>query len=146
MTETYSMKSTIEKLFRALLPSPFTIALLLTGVTAFLAFVFQKSEGVSSTDYLLQIGDFWYNGIWNKGGMVFLVQMMLMLILGHVLALTPLFQKLIKGLTDKPNNTAQAAALTAFFTIVVSFFNWGLGLIFGAILAKTMKETLSRKK
>ena len=38
------------------------------------------------------------------------------------------------------NTTANAAAIVTLFTLMVSFFNWGLGLIFGAIFARKVGE------
>ena len=43
---------------------------------------------------------------------------------------------LIERATVYCKTTAQAAATVTFFTILVSLFNWGLGLIFGAIFAR----------
>ena len=36
--------------------------------------------------------------------------------------------------------TANAATIVTLFTLMVSFFNWGLGLIFGAIFARKVGE------
>ena len=66
--------------------------------------------------------------------------MMLMLVLGHVLALSKPVNKLISIAVKYCNNTANAAALVTLLTIIVSLFNWGLGLIFGAIFARKVGE------
>ena len=42
--------------------------------------------------------DYWNKGLWNIGGLSFAVQMMLMLLLGYVLALSPAVDKLISKL------------------------------------------------
>ena len=78
--------------------------------------------------------------------MVFAMQMMLMLVLRHSLALTETFEKLIKRATFFCNNTSKAAAIVTFSTLVVSFFNWGLGLIFGAIFARKVGEYATKNK
>jgi short-chain fatty acids transporter len=70
--------------------------------------------------------------------------MMLMLVLGHILALSKPFSWLISKLTDACTNTAQTALIVTFATVLVSLFNWGLGLIFGAILARKVGERFSR--
>ena len=72
--------------------------------------------------------------------------MMLMLVLGHTLALSNSVNSLISKITRFCSSTANAAAIISFFTIIVSLFNWGLGLIFGAIFARKVAENASNKK
>ena len=70
---------------------------------------------------------------------------MLMLVLGHTLALSKPINKIISKAVTYCNNTANAAAIITFFTILVSLFNWGLGLILGAIFARKVGEYASTK-
>ncbi len=49
-------------------------------------------------------------------------------------------ERLILQITKWVKNTSNAAVLVAVPTMLVSFFNWGLGLIFGAILARKVGE------
>ncbi len=128
----------IEILFRRYLPSPFTIAILLTLMTIALALAFTDSS--SETHHLLEILSYWEDGIWNSDLLVFAYQMMLILVLGHVLVLSRPMERLILGITGYVKNTPTAAVLVALPTMLVSFFNWGLGLIFGAILARKVGE------
>ena len=128
----------IEQLFRKYLPSPFTLAVLLTALTIVLALLF--TENTSDTNHLMAVLSYWENGIWNNDLLVFAYQMMLILVLGHVLVLSKPIEKLVSRLTKSIRNTANAAALVAFSTMLVAFFNWGLGLIFGAILARKVGE------
>ncbi|WP_435623702.1 short-chain fatty acid transporter [Flagellimonas sp.] len=128
----------IENLFRRFLPSPFTIAVLLTIVTMVLALVFTGEGSVDSN--FTSILSHWEKGIWNSGLLVFAYQMMLILVLGHVLVLSKPMERLLLGITKWANNTANAAVLVVVSTMLVSFFNWGLGLIFGAILARKVGE------
>jgi len=130
--------SFIENIFRKFLPSPFTLAVLLTLLTFAIALVF--TENTSDTNHFFSILSYWENGIWNNGLLVFAYQMMLILVLGHVLVLSKPFEKLILRLTRLVTNSANAALLVALPTMLVSFFNWGLGLIFGAILARKVGE------
>ncbi len=83
---------------------------------------------------------YWEDGIWNTGLLVFAYQMMLILVLGHVLVLSKPMEKLIHKLTGFVKNTANDAFLVASTTMLVSFFNWGVGLIFGALLARKVAE------
>ncbi len=131
--------------FKALLPAPFTIAVLLTLLTMLLALVFTLPVDSSVGAYSLEILSFWESGIWNGGLMVFAMQMMLILVLGHALALTPLATLLIEKATQYCNTTANAAAIVSFFTLIVALLNWGLGLIFGAIFARKVADSCKAK-
>ena len=88
----------------------------------------------------LQLLDHWYEGLWSTGLMKFGFQMMLMLLLGHVLALSKPIDKLLNKITPICKSTAQAALYVTLFTVLVSLFNWGLGLIFGAVFARKVGE------
>lgn len=130
----------IENVFKKYLPSPFTIAILLTIITVVLALVFTKPTKVSMFMYTLDVLKFWENGIWSNGLLVFAYQMMLILVLGHVLVLSSPINKLILNVTKYCTNTARSAAIVSCTTMLVAFFNWGLGLIFGALLARKVAE------
>ena len=138
-----SIAKKFEKVFKALLPAPFTIAVLLTIFTVFLALFI--TEPKSEENHFLELLLFWEKGIWNSPLLVFAMQMMLMLVLGHTLALSKPISKIISKGVRYCTNTANAAAIITFFTILVSLFNWGLGLIFGAIFARKAGEHASRK-
>ncbi len=133
-----SITKTIETLFKRFLPSPFTIAILLTLFTMLMAFFF--TEKSTSGNHFLSILSHWENGIWNNGLLVFAYQMMLILVLGHVLVLSKPMSLLISKITNLVTNTQNAVVLVSTTTLLVSFFNWGLGLIFGAILARKVGE------
>ncbi|WP_431111659.1 TIGR00366 family protein, partial [Winogradskyella poriferorum] len=75
------------------MPSPFTIAVLLTFLTMVMAFFFM--EDTSGEGHLFKILSFWENGVWNNGLLVFAYQMMLILVLGHVLVLSKPVELLI---------------------------------------------------
>ncbi|MDT0606614.1 short-chain fatty acid transporter [Croceitalea rosinachiae] len=133
----------IENIFRRFLPSPFTIAILLTVLTIVLTLIF--TENKTENNHLFTILSYWEDGIWNNGLLVFAYQMMLILVLGHVLVLSKPMERLILGITKFVQNTSTAAVLVALPTMLVSFFNWGLGLIFGAILARKVGEYAQSK-
>ena len=93
-----------------------------------------------STSKSLQLMNHWYDGLWSAGLMKFGFQMMLMLLLGHVLALSKPIDSLLNKITPICRSTAQAALYVTLFTVLVSLFNWGLGLIFGAVFARKIGE------
>lgn len=132
------LTSLITDLFKRYLPTPFTIAVLLTLLTMVLALVFTESS--SDKNHFLEILIYWESGIWNNDLLVFGYQMMLVLVLGHVLVLSTPVSRLILRLVKLVKNGANAALLVALSTMLVAFFNWGLGLIFGAILARKVGE------
>jgi len=128
---------------KAVLPAPFTIAVLLTVFTWCLAFFFGNYEGELPQRFLA-VATSWESGLWNNGLLVFAMQMMLMLLLGHVLALSKPIDNLIQKALFYCKDSASSAATVVFLTMVVGLFNWGLGLIFGAIFARKVGEKFSR--
>lgn len=133
----------IEKAFKTLLPSPFLIAVLLTVLTFILAALLTTSDQ-TGFDRFWELSAYWEQGLWNAPLLVFAVQMMLMLVLGHALALTKPVDRLISFATHYCSTTARAAAIVTLLTVLVSLFNWGLGLVFGAILARKVGEHSQR--
>ena len=138
--------SLIEKYIkgiRLLLPSPFSIALLLTLFTIFLALIWPShslSENQKWLDKFTNILNSWNDGLWNVKGLTFAIQMMLMLLLGHVLALSNPVNNIINQLLPFCSNNAKSALIITFFTLIVSWFNWGLGLVFGAVFCKKIMD------
>jgi len=127
-----------------LLPTPFSIAVLLTFITFLLALIF--TEPISKDNHLIELLSSWEKGLWNPPLLVFALQMMLMLVIGHVVALSKPIDSLIKKITVYCKNTAISAAIITFFTVFVALFNWGLGLIFGAIFARKVGEHAIKNK
>ena len=129
---------TIELWFKRLLPSPFSIAILLTVFTFILTLVFGQFSGTDTQ--LISAFKSWKTGLWNPGLMRFLVQMMLMLVLGHVMALSPIITKGINVLLSKIKTGKQALLFISVLSILVGLFNWGLALIVSAIFARKIGE------
>ena len=128
----------IEKLFKSYIPNSFTIAVCLTFLTIVSAFTFTNTEG--KTGYLLEICSYWENGLWNNSLLVFAYQMILILILGHILVLSPPVNFLINKLTNRIKSSSQAVVILSVITLFAAFFNWGFGLILGAIFARSIGE------
>lgn len=137
------ISTAIEKAFKAFLPAPFTIAIFLTLITILLSLSLTGSD-VSGANRVIEILGFWEKGLWNPPLMVFAMQMMLMLVLGHTLALTKPVDSFIGFATKYCNTTAASAAIVTLLTVTVALFNWGLGLIFGAILARKVGERAAK--
>lgn len=129
-----------DKLFsflRNALPSPLSIAILLTCFVFVLAVVVSPKSGLTAVE---DVFAYWEKGLWGQGGLTFMVQMMLMLVLGHVLALTTVANRFILWVVGLSSNTRITTALVCLFTLIVAWLNWGLGLIFGAIMARKLGE------
>ena len=138
-----NISKTIETLFKRFLPSPFAIAIILTAITLLIALLF--TDPPKDENHFLALLSYWENGIWNQALLVFAYQMILILVLGHILVLSKPMNVLIQHLTNFVTNTQNAVILVSTTTMLVSFFNWGLGLIFGAILARKVAEAAQER-
>ncbi|MCB0823673.1 MAG: short-chain fatty acid transporter [Bacteroidales bacterium] len=153
----------INGFFIRFFPSTFTISVILTFLTFVLAAIFTDPVNIEtsansiysdiisdplskSKNHFAQLTGFWYQGMWNTGMLAFTVQMMLILVLGYVMAATSGFQNIIRKVLAYCSNTAKSAFLVALITLLVSFFNWGLGLIFGALFARKVAEYAQTNK
>ncbi|MCI5056232.1 MAG: TIGR00366 family protein [Flavobacteriales bacterium] len=120
-----------------ILPSPFTIAIILSAITFVLALSFGNSN-------VLGLFNSWKGALGNSSYLAFAFQMMLMLVLGHALAMTETVDKLLNRLSGYCRTSAKAAFLVSLVTLLTSLFNWGLGLIVGALFAKKVGELSNR--
>jgi len=66
--------------------------------------------------------------------------MILILVLGNILVLSSPVSRLILVIAKKANSTEKAVIIVSVSVMLVAFFNWGLGLIFGAILARKIGD------
>lgn len=126
------------RLVKALLPSPFTIAIFLTVLTVMLALILTEAPAPARQPYLLTLLGYWQQGFWEL--LTFTMQMALILVLGHTLALSKPVDRLIGWIAGYCHTTARAALLISLSTLVVSLLNWGLCLIFGAVLVRKVGE------
>lgn len=124
--------------YKALLPSPFTIAIVLSFFVFILTYFLGDVPPSPSKVYTILT--YWQKGLFSSPLLAFSVQMMLMLVLGHILALSAPINHLINQLISPLSSTPIAAVVIAFSTMLVGLFNWGLGLVFGAIFARKMAE------
>lgn len=126
------------RLIQRYLPSPFSIAVLLSLFTFLFTVFLTKSEEDSLFSNSILVLGYWEKGFWDL--LSFAMQMSLILLLGHTLALSKPANKLIDWFVSQCGNPAQTAAIVSFVAIALSFINWGLCLIFGAILARKVAE------
>lgn len=110
------------------LPSPFTLAVVLTLIV----FVVGLLVGTSFMDLTQGLA----NGMFSL--FPFTMQMVLVLVTGHVLASSPVVIRLLERLAGIPKTRVQAVMFTAVVAYIASYINWGFGLIAGAIIARQM--------
>ena len=118
------------------MPSPFLFAIVLTYIAAGAAFV---SEGSGVTEIALA----WYGGFWSL--LEFAMQMVIILVTANVVACHPRVKRVILGLVRIPKNGQQAVVLVGVGSMLTGWISWGLGLIFGAILAREMGKYAAKK-
>lgn len=125
--------------FEKYFPSTFGLAVWLTLIVFSIAFIFSSHQ---PADVVL----FWYQGLWNESLLAFAFQMILMLVLGHTIALSPVMESIMNRILAPINTSNKAVFITAFTSVFLGLINWGLGLIFGAILARKIGEKFSSSK
>ena len=118
------------------MPSPFLFAILLTYVAA-IAAIF--SEGAS----VHEVARSWYGGFWAL--LQFAMQMVIILVTGCVVAYHPRVRAGILRLIRLPKNGRQAVVLVGLGSMLTGWISWGLGLIFGAILAREMGKLAAKE-
>ncbi|WP_019039616.1 short-chain fatty acid transporter [Psychroflexus tropicus] len=137
------MISKLESFFAKVLPSPFTLSIGLTLLTLLLSICFGDYNNANSTFFSTM--NAWQSGLWNQDLLVFGYQMMLILVLGHVLVLSKPMNALLELVSNSATSNTKAIILISASTMLMGFFNWGLGLIFGAILARKIGEKSERE-
>lgn len=139
----------ISRVFRRAAPDPFVIAIVLTALTALLAWgigdfgtVGSRPGGAERAWALL---DAWRgpSGLWAL--LKFSMQMCLVLVTGYALAETGLARAAIGRLTGAARTARQGVAIVGLAACACALVNWGLGLIVGAILARDMGRALEAR-
>lgn len=135
----------ITRIFRALAPDPFVIAIILSLVTAVLALTIGDLPGDTLAARSSRLLDSWRagDGLWQF--LAFSMQMCLVLVTGHALAESPPVRRALAALASLPRTTAQAAALVGFMACGTAVLNWGLGLIVGAVLARNIGRAFAKR-
>jgi short-chain fatty acids transporter len=119
-------------LFERLLPEPFVFAVLLSILTALLAFFFAPKHTAP------EILTGWYGGIFTIFPFAF--QMVLILVTGYALASSKPISAALKALAALPKTPRGAVALTVLVSMTTVGLNWGFGLVTSAILAREIAK------
>ena len=117
------------KLVERYLPDPYIFVLLLTIVAALAAMLIEQQSP-------MQIIQIWGDGFW--GLLSFTMQMLLVLLTGHMLASTPPIRRLLTRLARLARGAGSAIILVSVVALAASWINWGFGLVIGALFAKEL--------
>ncbi len=127
----------LARIAARVVPDPFVLAL---GLTLFVMAV--GAIGLALGDESPTDGVAWtVLGGWAKGFssgplLAFALQMCLVLVTGHALALSPPVQQAVRAIARVPRSAAAAAVLVAAVACIAGVVHWGLGAIVGAFLAR----------
>ena len=119
------------------MPNPYLFAVILTFIAYFMGWILTENGPMDMIKH-------WYDGFWKY--LTFAMQMVLILVTGHALAIAPGVHPFLKRLARIPKTSGQAVLLTAYVATIITYFNWGLGLIIAAIFAREVaKEGFAKK-
>ena len=117
----------LSGLAERVVPDPWVLAWGLTLLAGVLAVWLTPSSAGEVLGY-------WREGFWDF--LKFAMQMVLILLTGHIVASSPPVTAAMTRLARLPRTGAQAVALVAVTSSVGALLNWGLGLVGGALLVR----------
>ncbi len=117
------------RLVERYLPDPYIFVILLTFIAAAAAVIGENRSP-------MEVITMWGNGFW--GLLVFAMQMLLVLLTGHMLANTPLIKSWLSALASLAKSAGSAIILVTLVSLIASWINWGFGLVVGALFAKEL--------
>ncbi|WP_435892184.1 short-chain fatty acid transporter [Peribacillus simplex] len=125
------MVAFFNRVMQRYLPDPFIFVIILTFVVFGLGLIFTDSGPY-------QMAQHWGNGFW--GLLLFAMQMVLVLVTGHVLASSRIFKRGLGTLASMAKSPGQAIIIVSVVSLVASWINWGFGLVIGALFAKELAK------
>ncbi len=134
------------KVFGRIIPDPFVLVLVLTVGTLAAGFFFGgRVAELSASERLVALAEGWFRELYSVGLMRFAMQMCIVLVTGHALALSPPVQKVIAVLCHQARGARSAVVLVVLTSCFASLLQWGLGVIVGAFMAREMGKRLKRE-
>lgn len=124
-----SLARGLDGLMKKYTPDPLIYALFLTVLTLILGMVVRQHSFIDALTA-------WGSGFWALTD--FTLQMVMILFLGYVLALSAPIKWSLKRLADLPKNLGQAAVLATLVSLVGCILNWGFGLIIAALFCNEL--------
>ncbi len=121
-------------LFQKYMPDAFVFAILLTLITALIAFFWLDAS-------LLKIIESWYDGFWSL--MEFGMQIVLIIITGFAIALSPIIKKGIDKLTLLIKTPRQVYFFAVFSSAALSMISFGW-IVISCVLARELALRVKR--
>ncbi|HSB04925.1 MAG TPA: TIGR00366 family protein [Thermodesulfobacteriota bacterium] len=113
-------------IMRHYLPDAYLFAILLTFLAGILALIF------TDAGYIKMVRA-WGDGVY--GIIAFAMQMILILLTGHTLALTPPVNRVLGWIAGLGSTPVKGGMTVVFVAGICSWINWGFGLVVGGLLA-----------
>lgn len=126
-----TLVSFFNRIMQRYLPDPFLFVIILTFVVFGLGLIFTDSGPYQMVQH-------WGGGFW--GLLTFSMQMVLVLVTGHVLASSNVFKKGLGALASLAKSPGQAIVIVTVVSMIASLINWGFGLVIGALFAKELAK------
>lgn len=123
--------SFFNRIMQRYLPDPFIFVIILTFVVFGLGLIFTDNGPYQMVQH-------WGNGFWAL--LSFSMQMVLVLVTGHVLASSQIFKKGLGSLASFAKSPGQAIVIVTIVSMIASLINWGFGLVIGALFAKELAK------
>jgi short-chain fatty acids transporter len=128
------------------MPDPFVLVLVLTiaslGAGASCG---SEVQALGVGERLAVLARGWAGEVYATGLMKFALQMCVVLITGHALAMSRPVRRGIEALARWAKTPGQAVVLVALGSALASLIQWGLGVIVGAFLAREVGRAFARE-
>ena len=118
-----------------ILPEAIVLAFVLSIITYILCITVAGSGPLDTITY-------WGNGFW--GLLSFSMQMALIIAIGYLVSEAPIIKRGLVGLCKIPKTATQGVVFIAIASAILGWISWGLGLVAGAILARSVALNLRK--
>lgn len=136
----------LSELSERYVPEPFVLAVLLTVLTLVLAAVFGEAVAeLSFPERLAALADGWFGAFYGAGLMKFALQMVIVLVTGHALALSKPVRSAIETFAGVAKTPGAAVVVVSLVACAASLIQWGLGAIAGAFMAREMGRAFAKR-
>lgn len=123
-----------NRIMERYLPDPYVFVAILTLLVFLFGIIFTDSGP-------LDMAVHWGDGFW--GLLSFTMQMVVVLVAGYVLAISPVFRKLLSTLANMAKTPGSAILLVTVVSLIACWINWGFGLVIGALFAKEIAKKVT---
>lgn len=130
-----TLSETLARFFSKYLPDALSFCLILS------LFVFAAALIWTPAGPVTLLG-FWGDALWNLH--TFAMQMVLILLFGHLLAQSAPAKRVLSRLAQLPQSEGSAVVFLVVVSSLACWLNWGFGLMCAATLAITLKQRFQR--